>query len=230
MQSKRIKPGLVSALFAAVLLSGAQAASAGVVIYTLADIGTFAAYTEDNVGQTFAGTGFVGMYETVRNGSDQFAHLFGLEDVDYSRTVAQVGIGGLAGAGIVSATLSFDLLDGSATDHGIAVTGFAGTGALGWIWDAPGSNYGSVGALVSDGANSVDVTALLAASVLAGDAWFNLHLRGTDGQYVWTYSDGDPDNANVRLTVVTRDAPEPATLALFGAGLLGFAGRRRRAC
>lgn len=225
---------LMKKLIATLALAGAllpTASQAATVTYSLPDILTFAGYTDWNTAATFSGNGFGGMYNF--GGTDQrWAHLFGVELIDYSRTIMQVDISALAGSTIVSASLSFVLLDGMTGPQNVTLTGFdGGAGALTYQWDAPGANYGNVVASVAGGANSIDVTSLLAASVANGDAWFGMHLQGSS-QYMWTWTWAgygyDADRALVRLTVETASVPEPGTLALIGLALAGLAGALRR--
>jgi hypothetical protein len=219
---------------ACVSLAIGSAAHAAVVVYELPFIGTWDGYTTDDTSLTFSNTGYVGMYA---DGGSEFAALFGLETSNFSRTHAQVGIGGLTGASISSAILSFDILDGNETgQQSVQVTGYSGTGALGYQWDAPGVNYGDDIFNVAPGSNALDITSLLAASVGAGDDWFNLHLQGLlDDINLWTYAgDGySDDRANVRLTVTyeagqSNAVPAPAPLGLLLVGLAGVGVLRRR--
>ena len=219
------------ALVAALAPVGSQAA---IVTYSLPDVLTFGDYLESNVAATYAGDGFGGMYNAAAMGAPEWAHLFGVELTDYSRTIMQVGIGGLSGQTILSATLSFKLLDGGLGPHDLTLTGFdGGSGNLAYQWDAPVTNYGTAGTTAFNGDNSIDVTALLAASVGAGDTFFGMHLQGADASdLLWTYTytgfDYGPDRAEVRLTVETAVVPQPASLVLFGVGFALAALVRRR--
>lgn len=221
---------LAALAFSSLLVPAAS--QAAIVTYELPDILTFTTYTDTNVAATYSGTGFGGMYNTRANDVPAWVHLFGVEQTDYSRTVMQVDISGLSGQTIVSATLSFLLLDGAAGPQDVSLTAFdGGAGALSYQWNAPAINYGNLVASVTTGANAIDVTSLLAASVGGGDSWFGMHLQGTD-QFMWTYTyagfNYGADRAVVRLTVETAAIPEPGTLALIGLALAGLAGARKR--
>jgi hypothetical protein len=209
--------------------------AAGPIVYAITDIATFESYTSTDTSQTFAGTGFVGMYtDNDEETTASWAHLLGLEHTDYSRTILEVDISGLAGVTINSAILSFQLLDGFASDHGILATSYTADGNLAYSWDAP-NDLGHVAGAVNSGANSLDVTSLVAAQVAAGSSWFGLLLQGTDSDYyVWTYTGANygADRADMRLTINGASAvPEPGTCALAAGALLALAGwvRRRKA-
>src|ERR1019366_828394 len=59
-------------------------AQAGTTTYTIKDAGTFSGYTDTTTSDTFAGTGFVGIYPTYTtdfgSAGPAFAHLLGLEN------------------------------------------------------------------------------------------------------------------------------------------------------
>lgn len=225
--------GLGAVLAAGLMGSTAQAA---VAVYELPFIGDWVGYSTSDIGRTFTGDGFVGMYRT------EFGALLGLEGRDYSRTHAQVGIGDLIGASITSAVLSFDLKEGSSSDFTLHVTGYAGTGELGFQWEAPDENFGSIigtGTGAGAGENAVDITSLLLSALAEGEAWLNLHLQGDGNAGHWTYTGSgyDLDRAQMRLTVNYDSAPLPAEvpapgalgLMLMGLAGLGFArGRNGR--
>jgi len=217
----------------AAALTAALATHAASISYVITDIGTFEPYSVDNTGQSFSGTGFVGLYETARNGADQFVHLFGVEQNDYSRTALQVDISALAGATITSAYLSFDLIDGGAGPQDVTLTSFTADGTLEWLWTPP-DVLGTLVRSVVDSPNSLDVTSLLQERVSNGANWFGLHLQGST-EYMWTYTsageDGNPDSANVRLNVEFANVPEAtpgSVLGLAGITIGGLAVLRRR--
>jgi hypothetical protein len=219
--------------FAVALLILTVAAPAGVIVYTIPDIGTFPGYTNPNTADTYSGTGFVGLYGVESGNPPSFVHLFGLESTDYSRVILQVGISALTGSTINSAVLTFKTLD----EHDVqtvTATSFTANGTLGFYYTPP-DNLGTVGfSTLAQDDQSVDVTGLLSARVGAGAGWFGLHLVGTTEEvYPYTYTfpvyGGTPDSAMVRLTVdYTSAIPEPGTLVLLGAGLLLVAGLRLR--
>ena len=227
-----IKPLVV----ASAMMAMAVPSLADQSIFVLPDIGTFTDYTNPNITDTYTGDGFVGLYSAAQTGQDAFAHLLGLERTDYSRTAFQVNISSLTGATINSAFLTFDLLDGGG-GQSISATSYTSNGTMGYFWDAP-DNLGSVAANVANGANSIDVTSLLAASVAGNANFFGLHLQGTDdNNYIWTYTytgfGYSADRANARLVVNfnggTQDVPEPGTVAmLVGLGMGSLVVIRRR--
>jgi len=227
---------------AALCLTGARPAAADTVTFSLLDIGTFAGYTEANTGQTYAGSGFVGYYGPASGSDNNFVHLFGLESTDFSRVALEQDITSLRGATINSASLSFNLVDGSGGTQTVTATSFDAMGALGYQFAVPTSLGQTMGTVSGGGGNSLDVTGLLADRVASGATYFGLHLAGTTpGRYEYTFTDVfGSDRARVELNVnYTPSAPagvvpEPGTLVLLGTGgLSGFAGmvrgvRRRR--
>lgn len=193
-----------------VLLCSAQA-EALLLTYSIQDAGTFSGYSVANQGQGYAGSGYVGMYQ------GQFAHLFGLESVDGSRTALEVDISALSGTQIDSAILSFDILRNEGTAQWVTATSYTADGLLTHEWD-PHDNLGSASGYITalSPSNQIDVTALLALSVTSNSSWFGLNLRGSTA-YQWTYTDRpvvDPDAAHVRLTVNFTLLPEPSFLDL----------------
>ena len=196
-------------------------AHAAVAVIPILDIGTSADYDTPNTGQSYSGTGFVGMYNTSAVGYEAFGHLFGVEQIDFSRTAMQADIGFLSGVTINSAILSFDVL-ASGGDQNVTVTSFTANGNLGYTWTPP-DNLGSVVAPTTSGANSIDLTGLVQSRATAGAPWLGLHLNGTDQyQYTYTYTGYGygPDSANVRLTVDyeprSSAVPEPFSAAVWG--------------
>lgn len=213
----------------------AKAASVSIPIL---DVGTFGGYTAPYNYETSNSTGFFGMYESQNNGSDQLAHLFGLEVENYSRTIAQADIGFLNGATISSATLSFSLNSGGGGSQDIQLTGFDSGGTLAYLWDAPGANLGQ-GYFTVNGQslNVLDLTMLVQMAADADIDWLGLHLQGTS-DYQWTYTytgfGAGADSAQVRLNIEyeggeEQPVPEVQTYAtLAGAGLIAAQAIRRR--
>jgi len=227
---------------AAALVSSATTASAAVTTIALPDLverDASSSLVIANTGQTYAGDGYVAM-----RSSGEFIHAFTLE---YGPTYAtkdllQADLSALAGATINSATLSFVILDTGPARFDMTATGFAGTGSVGYQFAAPGLTFGSVTGGVGQGANSLDVTAIVANAVGADAGWLNLLLEA-GGCCAVTLTDGlsigagrGPDAALLRLTVDYTAAapggvPEPGTWALLLMGFAGLGGvmRARRA-
>src|SRR5690349_3076633 len=91
-------------------LAAALSAGAATTVYTLPDIGTYPSYQDFTISDTFAGTGFVGIYTSGPTGpGSSFGHLLGLENYGgiFSETEMEMNISGLSG--VTSATLSFNL-------------------------------------------------------------------------------------------------------------------------
>jgi|SRR5579859_2064756 len=202
-------------------------------VYSIQDLGTYAGYEDTTLSDTFAGTGFVGIYSTAGQGpSGAFGHLFGLENYNgaYSESELEVNISGLSD--VSSAILSYNLLNGSAGSQSVTVTSFSANGSLGFN-QTPPSNLGTT-TFTSTGlsANSVDVTTLLQNAIAANQTWFGLYLTPNgpnDSQwtYTWSADNANPNSASVQLTVTT--VPEPSTFALaIVPAALALIGIRRR--
>ena len=210
---------LAGAAVAVIASLAAASANADTLTLALPDIGTFEGYTADNVGQTYSGNGFVGVYSF-----NQFGHLFGLEG-DFSRTIAEADVSALSGLNISSATFSFDLFEAGATGSTTTVSGYAGTGALGYLFDAPAADFGTASTVLVAGTNTFDVTGIVAAAAAAGQGNLNLFFQNSQGGD-WTYTypgfGYDLDRAHARLTVeYSAGVPEPASWALMLTGFLG---------
>ena len=220
MRKTIVSLALLCALFA-------MHAKATTVTYDILDITDFANYTSLDTSETWTGDGFVGMYD------DSFAHLFGIEVADFSRTALNVDVSSLFGATISSATLEFVLDWNSGTTQNVTLTSFDANGTLGHFWNTPTNEGTQVYSVSAVGPNALDVTSLLQDRVSANEGWFGLHLQGSTAyQYTYTYDNygEDSDSAQVRLVVEYDMAPvpEPATLSLLGMGLLGLIARSRR--
>ena len=196
------------------LMAVVSSADAEVQTYVIEDIGTSADYSTPDIGQSYSGTGFVGMYAT------EFVHLFGVEQTDHSRTALQADISGLGGVTIQSAFLSFDLTNGNDATQNVTVTSFTADGSLEHFWTPPDNLGSAVHSVTGLSSNVLDVTSFLRDRVAAGDDWLGLHLQGST-EYQWadtsTEFGANADEANVRLVVdYGTDVPEPATLTLLG--------------
>jgi hypothetical protein len=220
------------------------AAKAQTTTYQIQDLLLGSNEIDPNISDTFAGTGYVGIYTT--NSTDSgvaganFGQLLGLENYKgvYSETEMQVGIGSLAGDTINSAILSYNLNVGASLSQGVTVTSFTDNGILSFT-QTPPSNLGSTTFTSTGFSNSVDVTSLLQSSVATDANWLGLYLtpNGPGDVAQWTFSGAgtatSPDAADVRLVVDYTSgatvAPEPGALALLaGLGVSGIGFFRRR--
>ncbi len=184
-----------------------------------------------NLGQTYTGNGFVGLRST-----GDFIHAFPLEFAPHysTRALAEIDISAFSGATINSATLSFAFLDHAGVlVYDMTAIGFVGTGGVGYQFDAPPVTLSSITGSIGPGANSLDVTTLVADAVATHASWLDLLTEGSACcELTWTQTDVVPgrtaDSALVRLTVdytpagpVGDAAPEPSTWAML---IMGFAG------
>ena len=208
----------------------ASRAHAATITYILPDINTSPDYIDFNTALTFSGDGFSGMYGGAA-GFDAWAHLFGVEQTDFSRTIGQVDVSALAGTNITSAVFSFDLVNGSSGSQTLTFGYFSEDGTLSYNF-SPTLDGSTTFASTGQGSNAVDVTALLSAFLTGGGGnWFGFFLQGSS-EFQWTYTytgfGAGPDSANVRLTVEYQEVPEPAALSLFGVALAVSCGALRR--
>ena len=229
---KTVRVSLASAL-ALAALSCAAPASAAITTITLQDLipsGPTAIFYIAKTGPTYTGNGFVGMRR--RN---EFIHAFAIELTSSyaTRALAQADISAFSGGTINSAVLSFVFLDGRGV-YDMKATGFAGTGSVGYQFDAPAVIFSSAAGAVGLGAGSLDVTDIVAQAVEAHATWLDLLTEGL-GCCVATFTQSDAapgntaDSALVRLTVdytpagpVGGAVPEPSTWALMLGGFVGL--------
>ena len=227
------------ATLAAVLTLASPQAQAANLHYALADLGGFDSWLSEDRSLTFEGTGFIGLSNDIWSGrGPAFVHTFSLEPAQFGRTLMQLDLSDLAGARIVSATLSFRLLDGQEAPGKakIAVTGFDTGGRLGLQWDAPTHSLDAVFGDVTNAtfdSQSIDISSLVRQGAQRGWNSLGLHLQnlGDDYLYTSTHDYPDmllPDRAQVRIDVVTAAVPEPGTMVLSLAGGLMLWGYRRR--
>lgn len=218
------KFALCSALLTSLLVSAPVFATT--ITYSLQDLMGTDPYTVAATGKTYAGTGYVGMYN-----DNTFAHLLGLEG-SYSRTNSEVNISSLAGKVVTSATLTFTILENYSSEGALTITGYNANGTLGYAFNAPAAQYGAVtAALANTAMQSFNVTSLLTSALAQHEDWLGMQLTNS-GSSRWTYSGNgySLDRAMMRLNVTFADAavPEPTSLALLALGLIGFAAVRNR--
>jgi hypothetical protein len=176
-----------------------------------------------------------------------WSHALDLSNAADGRTVMQFDLAPLAGQKVVSAQLSFKILDGqdAPSTAQVRISGFDnGNGDLALTWDAPTGGLGSVQHSIFNGSTAsqaFDITALVGQGVAQGTGWMGLHLQnlGLESLATRTYeflenehrAVIDLDRAQVRVDVITAAVPEPDTWALMAAGgvALGWLRRRRAA-
>jgi hypothetical protein len=236
---------MIKALFASAVMATALVAqlNAQTVTIALPDIGTFGGYTDGNTSDTFTGNGFLGIYpnDGQDNGGPAFAHLFGLENYGgiYSETELQASLSGLAGDTITSASLNFSLNNGSGGAESVEVTSFSTAGTLGYSESAPNDLASLTANGITLGANSIDVTTLVADAVAANQSYVGLYLS-PDGpsSSLWTYTYSgfgyNADSASADLVINYTPAaavgvPDASsTAALLGIVVSGLGLARRK--
>jgi len=205
------------------------AAHADVITYHINDILGSNQYTVANTGQTYAGTGYVGMYS-----GNYFGHLLGLEGSS-SRTNSQVDISALAGKQVASAILSFVLYENYSNTGILSITGYNANGGLGYKFYAPTADYGVVTGQMANGygaKSTFNVTSLVQAAISNNEDWLGMQLTNSDMSR-WTYSGSGyaTDRAAMQLVVTYADSakvPEPASMAMVGVGMAALVAVRRK--
>lgn len=231
----------IATTVALISFAGANVALAANHRFDLPDLADFTTFSTPDHSLTYSGTGYVGMTNDIWSGAGpSWMHGLTLEPGYFGRTLMQLDLAPLAGREIVSATLSFMLLDGQESPgrNGVQVSGFdAIDGVMALRWDAPAHSHASVFGEVERSTTqrqSIDITSLLDYSVRHEQTWLGLHLQATGDNYFYTATHDfpellSPDRAQVRIDVITAAVPEPQSWALLAAGLgvVGWIGRRR---
>ena len=194
------------------LLCGVGPASADLITY--APVNLNPSTYEVDLGVTYTGDGYVGMH------SNLFSPFFMYEGTD-SRTIMNLNIEALAGATINSATLEYQLTNGTGEAGVLDLTSYDADGTLRHVFPAPPSPIQTVSYTTQGRAfNSLDVTSLLADRVASGGDWFGLYFAaGTSTTIHYTGTSNDADAAQVRLNVDFTPVPVPGAVLL---GMLGL--------
>jgi PEP-CTERM motif len=238
---------ILATVAAALIFSAVTATDTHAATYQFAlpDIGQFDDFIAENGSATFTGNGFVGMYnDRWSHHGITWSHSLDLNLANDGRTLMQMDLAPLQGQNIVSATISFRILDGYDAPNSTLVrfTGFDnGAGNLGMTWDAPTTSFGSVEHEVFNGSpdsQAFDITSLLRAGQDSGSAWLGLHLQNLgEGQlstrtYEFLLDEQiavlDLDRAQVRIDIVTTPVPEPTSWAMLLAGVSAVVWTQRR--
>jgi hypothetical protein len=89
------------------------------------------------------------------------------------------------------------------------------SGTYSHTFDTSLTNSWNPAFIIANGGSTATAENTFAAGLLSGTAYFNIHTQMFPG-------------GEIRGSLVATSVPEPATIALFGLGLLGFAASHKR--